>query len=611
LDEISAREEPDLSPDEVDERDAARATTARTRPRIAYLLTRTGPTSEERTELAGLMTKDAAAERELADLGVARSRRQLASIDAVRAAIPVDAALVVWADVGEAPDGVSEHWGCVVRQKADPSWHRLPGTGVDKTWTAADDDLPRSTRSALIGAGGDPVAAARALYAQRLAPLEPALAGVKRLFVVPTGPMAGFPVEALTDRYIVSYVASGSFLAKLAGRPRSAVEGILAIGDPTFRGTGAAPAPPPPGGVLVRQVVPTGAAAIAGVRAGDVLLKYAGTDLKSAAALDRLVEEQAAAEAVTLTIWRAPTDGRNLSTLARRVRPGPLGVVLDPAPAAEALTARRVTDRLLARARDGEHLAELPGTAAELARLAALFPGKATILSRANASETELGRLWAAGKLPTYRYLHFATHGEANDVRAFESTLYLARPPEAPQRPDHAGLGGAEQPTIDGRLTAGKVLRFWQLDAELVTLSACETGLGRNGGGDGLLGFAQAFLTAGSRAVCLSLWKVEDASSVLLMERFYRNLLGKRGDLPAPLGKAAALAEAKQWLRGLTAEEAAKLLTDLTGGVARGLGKEAVKISPADPKAPTVQGAPRPFSHPRFWAAFILIGDPD
>jgi hypothetical protein len=50
-------------------------------------------------------------------------------------------------------------------------------------------------------------------------------------------------------------------------------------------------------------------------------------------------------------------------------------------------------------------------------------------------------------------------------------------------------------------------------------------GPGRKGG-DGLLGFAQAFLAAGSRSVCLSLWTVDDTATALLMDRFYRNLLG-------------------------------------------------------------------------------------
>src|SRR5207244_2594681 len=111
--------------------------------------------------------------------------------------------------------------------------------------------------------------------------------------------------------------------------------------------------------------------------------------------------------------------------------------------------------------------------------------------------------LRTSGALSRFRYLHFATHGKANDLKAFASALILTKSaPEPVPRP------GA--PYLDGRLTAREVLEFWRLDAELVTLSACESGLGARGGGDGLLGFAQAFLATGSRSVCLSLWQVDD-----------------------------------------------------------------------------------------------------
>ena len=99
-------------------------------------------------------------------------------------------------------------------------------------------------------------------------------------------------------------------------------------------------------------------------------------------------------------------------------------------------------------------------------------------------------------RLKEYRYLYFATHGIANDVRAFESAVILTPPAKLPE----VRVG---QPYLEGRLSAGEVLEYWKLDCELVTLSACESGLGRQGGGDGLLGFAQAFLTAGSRSVMM------------------------------------------------------------------------------------------------------------
>jgi CHAT domain-containing protein len=158
----------------------------------------------------------------------------------------------------------------------------------------------------------------------------------------------------------------------------------------------------------------------------------------------------------------------------------------------------------------------------------------------------------------------------------------------------------------DGRLTANEVLESWQLNAGLVTLSACESAAGRPGGGDGALGFAQAFLLAGSRAVCLSLWKVDDAATALLMERFYQNLLGKRAGLAAPLPKAAALAEAKRWLRELDLDAARRLTPAVAASAARGKGEAALKLA-----VRACTKGERPFSHPRYWGAFVLIGDPD
>ena len=147
------------------------------------------------------------------------------------------------------------------------------------------------------------------------------------------------------------------------------------------------------------------------------------------------------------------------------------------------------------------------------------------------------------------------------------------------------------------------------MDAELVTLSACESGLGRKGGGDGLLGFAQAFLLAGSQSVCLSLWQVDDTATALLMDRFYRNLLGKREGGGKPLGKAAALREAKQWLRNVPASEALDRLGEITNGEVRGQRPVREEMRSV-PKPKDAVGDYKPYAHPRYWAAFILLGDP-
>src|SRR5207244_6366752 len=98
------------------------------------------------------------------------------------------------------------------------------------------------------------------------------------------------------------------------------------------------------------------------------------------------------------------------------------------------------------------------------------------------------------------------------------------------------------------------VVRAWDLDADLVVLSACESGLGRYAGGEGYLGFAQALFVKGARSLVLSQWKVDDQATALLMTRFYQNLLGRRPGLDKPMPKAEALREAKTWLRQLPAD---------------------------------------------------------
>jgi CHAT domain-containing protein len=141
----------------------------------------------------------------------------------------------------------------------------------------------------------------------------------------------------------------------------------------------------------------------------------------------------------------------------------------------------------------------------------------------------------------------------------------------------------------------------WKLDAELVTLSACQSGLGKKAGGEGYLGFAQALFLAEARSLVLSLWKVDDTATALLMVRFYQNLLGKRDGLKQPLPKAEALQEAKHWLRKLTAKEVEHHMARLPA---------AERGQPRPLKLAATEPAVQPFVHPYYWAAFILIGDP-
>jgi CHAT domain-containing protein len=143
---------------------------------------------------------------------------------------------------------------------------------------------------------------------------------------------------------------------------------------------------------------------------------------------------------------------------------------------------------------------DLPAAEREAKVLAALLP-RSEILIRQAASETAFKKL--AG---SFRYLHIASHGEFNSDGALDSRLLLARDDQN-----------------DGSLTVRELYDL-RLDAALVTLSACETGLGQAMGGDDLVGLTRGFLYAGSNNIVASLWAVSDEETALLMKGFYRRL---------------------------------------------------------------------------------------
>jgi CHAT domain-containing protein len=101
------------------------------------------------------------------------------------------------------------------------------------------------------------------------------------------------------------------------------------------------------------------------------------------------------------------------------------------------------------------------------------------------------------------------------------------------------------------------------------------------------------------------MWPVDDRATTLVMTRFYENMLGTPDGQVKPLPKAEALAEAKRWLAGLTASEVERLTVDLPRGLPGG-----TRGSQRKSDAPPPKDAPRPFAHPSYWSAFILIGDP-
>jgi len=145
---------------------------------------------------------------------------------------------------------------------------------------------------------------------------------------------------------------------------------------------------------------------------------------------------------------------------------------------------------------------DLPNAQLEAVNVAALFPASRALV-RAAASKTAIHDL-ASG----FSMLHFATHGKFNADSPLASGLYLAKGSEA-----------------DGVLSVGDLYSL-RIDADLVTLSACETGLGKVANGDDVIGLTRGFLYAGARSIVASLWEVDDAATEQLMLNFYRNLQG-------------------------------------------------------------------------------------
>jgi CHAT domain-containing protein len=176
----------------------------------------------------------------------------------------------------------------------------------------------------------------------------------------------------------------------------------------------------------------------------------------------------------------------------------------------------------------------LPGTEDELKKILPLFSEN---ISTFGIQSTES---FAKKNIGNFNFIHFATHGSYNYRQPLYSCLLF--PPSDDD---------------DGRLNVYEVFEM-NINSKLVTLSACETGLGNINQGDELVGLSRAFLFAGSSSVIVSLWSVADYPTSLLMSNFYKYIKNH------PLQEALTLAQ-----------------------------RDVIKV----------------FPQPRYWSPFILIGN--
>lgn len=165
------------------------------------------------------------------------------------------------------------------------------------------------------------------------------------------------------------------------------------------------------------------------------------------------------------------------------------------------------SDAALAKAtRSGLSLTPIPATEMEVRGLREIFDD-AKIYLGPEATETRARSLSGSPSI-----IHFAAHGWVDDRFPLESAIALSVP------------SGSDPGEDNGLLQAWEVFESVRINADLVTLSACDTALGENLAGEGIIGLSRAFQFAGARSVLASLWSVSDRSTAALMDRFYRAL---------------------------------------------------------------------------------------
>jgi CHAT domain-containing protein len=216
----------------------------------------------------------------------------------------------------------------------------------------------------------------------------------------------------------------------------------------------------------------------------------------------------------------------------RATQVGTLAIFADPVFDRATAPAPPETTRMLEHvAGDGMKLARLPFTALEADQILQIARGAANWKATGYEATRDAA---LSGKLGQYRYIHFATHGLLDTERPSLSALVLSQT-------DPQGN------PLDGFLRVNDIYNL-RLSADLVVLSACQTGLGKPVRGEGLMGLTRAFLYAGAPRVVVSLWSVNDRATAALMAALYRGML-RQGKTPAAALRAAQLEirKQKQW----------------------------------------------------------------
>jgi CHAT domain-containing protein/tetratricopeptide (TPR) repeat protein len=226
----------------------------------------------------------------------------------------------------------------------------------------------------------------------------------------------------------------------------------------------------------------------------------------------------------------------------RRLAPKILAVFGDPVFSRtdeRVLPALAANPRPASRSRTPNPTSRKEAEQASLSRLVFTRREAETIAALVPAGQKKVALDFAANRvavtspeLSRYRYVHFATHALVDPLHPYLSGVALSS----------VNQQGVEQ---EGFLRLYDIYNL-KLPAELVVLSGCRTGLGRELRGEGLIGLTRGFMYAGAARVLVSLWDVNDEATAELMSRFYKAMLGKEQMTPAAALRAAQASMAKE-----------------------------------------------------------------